>query len=144
MKNSQQHNIITYNTKYKNSLIGHLGILFHESELGTVIASMPVTSHTSQPVGYLSGGASLALAESIAGHGSYLLCLENEFPCGIQVSGNHIKSVPIGKLVKGKGQIIHKGNTTHLWHIDIINEEEEIVSTARVVNHIIKNKSNKG
>lgn len=104
---------------------------------------MPVTNHTSQPFGYLSGGASLALAESIAGHGSYLLCLENEFPCGIQVSGNHIKSVPIGKLVKGKGQIIHKGNTTHLWHIDIINEEEEIVSTARFVNHIIKSNSNK-
>lgn len=141
MKDSYIANINQYNAKYQDSLIGHLGITFQNSKLGTVIASMPVTNHTAQPFGYLSGGASLALAESIAGHGSYLLCLENEFPCGVQVSGNHLKSVPIGTFVIGKGQIMHKGNTIHVWHVDIVNEKEKLVSTVRIVNHIIKKKN---
>ena len=93
-----------------------------------------------QPFGMLNGGASLALAEIAAGHGSMSLCREGEYACGIQVSGNHISSVPVGGKVIANGQLIHRGNSSHIWNIDITTPEGKLVSTIRVVNFILKKK----
>ena len=56
------------------SMGAHLGIQFLEMEEGYVKAQMPVDERTCQPFGILNGGASLALAEIVAGHGSIPLC----------------------------------------------------------------------
>ena len=88
----------------------------------------------------LNGGASLALAEIAAGHGAMSLCREGEYACGIQVSGNHISSVPVGGKVIANGQLIHRGNSSHIWNIDITTPEGKLVSTIRVVNFILKKK----
>lgn len=92
------------------------------------------------PLAMLNGGASLALAEIAAGHGSMSLCREGEYACGIQVSGNHISSVPVGGKVIANGQLIHRGNSSHIWNIDITTPEGKLVSTIRVVNFILKKK----
>ena len=55
------------------SMIGFLGIKFTDVKSDSIHATMPVNIKTSQPNGWLHGGASLALAESLAGAGSYLL-----------------------------------------------------------------------
>jgi 1,4-dihydroxy-2-naphthoyl-CoA hydrolase len=56
---------------------------------------------------------------------------------GTQVSGNHT-----GVLIKGKAlaeaKIIHQGNKTHIWNVDVKNEEERLISTVRVTNMIVK------
>lgn len=90
---------------YSNSMAEHLGIRFMPSATDEVRAEMPVDHRTSQPFGMLNGGASLALAEIAAGHGSMSLCREGEYACGIQVSGNHISSVPVGGKVIANGQL---------------------------------------
>ena len=72
----------------RDSMGEHIGIKFISMEEGKVVATMPVDNRTSQPFGILNGGASLALAEIVAGHGSVPLCAPNEMPCGIQVSAN--------------------------------------------------------
>ena len=61
---------------YSNSMAEHLGIRFMPSATDEVRAEMPVDHRTSQPFGMLNGGASLALAEIAAGHGSMSLCRE--------------------------------------------------------------------
>ena len=78
---------------YSNSMAEHLGIRFLPSTEDAVHAEMPVDHRTSQPFGMLNGGASLALAEIVAGHGSTSLCREDEYACGVQVSGNHLSAV---------------------------------------------------
>lgn len=126
---------------YQNSMIGHLGIVFIESEDDkTVKATMPVDYRTSQPFGLLNGGASLALAECIAGHGSYLMCDENTYPVGVQVSANHIFSVPVGEVVTGVGTLIHKGKSSHIWNVDIISQNNKLISTVRIVNVVYNRK----
>ena len=86
-------------TNHKNtyelpeSLATNLGIHILFNEDGTVKASMPVDSRTSRPCepeDILNGGASLALAETVAGYGSLAICSSQENPVGIQVSANHI------------------------------------------------------
>lgn len=126
---------------YKDSMIGHLGILFLESEDANMVkASMPVDHRTCQPFGMLNGGASLALAECIAGHGSSLLCSEDTFAVGVQVSANHISTVPVGQEVTGIGTLIHKGRSSHVWNVEILSQEGKLISTIRVVNFVYSKK----
>ena len=68
---------ITCKPDYSNSMAEHLGIRFLPSTEDAVHAEMPVDHRTSQPFGMLNGGASLALAEIVAGHGSTSLCLRS-------------------------------------------------------------------
>ena len=115
----------------KGSMGEHLGIEFTSMEEGKVTAIMPVDHRTCQPFG---------LAEIMAGHGSVPLCSPNEMPCGIQVSANHVGMVKVekGAYVKATGTLIHRGRTTHIWNIDITTPEGKLVSTARIVNQIVK------
>lgn len=115
-----------------------LGIRFHQVAEGYVKATMPVNERTCQPFGILNGGASLALAEIVAGHGSVPLCSEREMPCGIQVSANHLGMVPVGTYVEATGRLVHRGRTSHLWNVDITTPEGKLISTARIVNQIVK------
>ncbi len=85
---------------YSNSMAEHLGIRFLPSTEDAVHAEMPVDHRTSQPFGMLNGGASLALAEIVAGHGSMSLCREGEYACGVQVSGNHLSAVPVRQSIR--------------------------------------------
>ena len=133
----------TYNPDYSNSMVGHLGITFLPPATDgdeTVRAEMPVDHRTSQPFGMLNGGASLALAEIVAGHGSMSLCRDGECACGMQVSGNHISPVPVGGKVIAPGRLIHRGSSSHIWNIDITTPEGRLVSTVRIVNFIFKQK----
>lgn len=120
-------------------MIGHLGITFYKSENeDEVKATMPVNLHTCQPFGYLNGGASLALAECVAGHGSNLLCDADSYAVGAQVSANHVSSVPVGQTVTAIGKIIHKGKSSHVWNVDILSESGKLVCSARIVNFVCR------
>ena len=124
-----------------NSMENHLGIVFLPTdEDGTTHAEMPVDNRTCQPYGTLHGGASLALAESLAGYSSWAYCPPNEIPVGMQVTGNHISPVKVGNKVHAIGKLVHKGSTTHIWDITIQTMTGKLVASVRVVNYIIRKK----
>ena len=92
-----------------------------------------------QPFGFLSGGASLALAENLAGVASSALC--PGCACvGIEVSGSHVKAVVEGDTVTAHARMLHKGTTLHVWNVDIKDTANELISNVRVTNYIIKQK----
>lgn len=123
-----------------HSMIGVLGIVFTNFENDSIHATMPVSSKTCQPNGWLHGGASLAFAESLAGAGSYLLVDRDQFNVyGLQVSGNHITSVNQG-ILQGDAQLIHKGKTTHVWEVKISDDNHKLISVVRVTNIITDKK----
>ena len=55
------------NESFKGTLMENLGIVITKIGKGRVEATMPVDHRTVQPVGILHGGATIALAETIAG-----------------------------------------------------------------------------
>ena len=125
----------------KNSLVEHLDIKFTEVTETTVVAQMPVHSSTHQPMGYLHGGASLALAETVGSAGSLFMVNTQKYNVfGLQVSANHISSIRDGFVI-ATGKIIHKGRTTHVWDIEIRDEENKLISVARVTNAIVEKKA---
>lgn len=124
----------------KPNLSTALGMEFISTpEDDTCMARMKVDERNRQPFGFLSGGASLALAENVAGVGSSSLC--KGCACvGIEVSGSHVKAVGEGDTVTAYARLQHKGRTLHVWHVEIRDTTGELISTVRVTNYIIKHK----
>lgn len=105
-------------------------------EPDTCMARMKVDGRNRQVFGFLSGGATLALAENLAGVGSMSLC-PDKICVGINVSGSHVKAVLEGDTVTATAHILHKGKTLHQWHIDICNTAGELISSVEVTNFVM-------
>ena len=123
--------------KAKPNLSTVLGMEFLSTpEDDMCMARMHVDERNRQPFGFLSGGASLALAENVAGVGSSSLC-PGKMCVGIEVSGSHVKAVAEGDTVTATAHLQHKGSTLHVWQVDICDTTGELISTVRVTNYII-------
>ena len=124
----------------KPNLSTALGMEFISTPEGdTCMARMKVDERNRQPFGFLSGGASLALAENVAGVGSSALC--PGCACvGIEVSGSHVKAVVEGDTVTAYARLLHQGTTLHVWNVDIKDTAGDLISNVRVTNYIIKHK----
>ena len=126
------------NQRARHALMGNLGIQYTYASEDRVEATMPVDERTRQPFGILHGGATLALAETVAGLGSMILCNPDEIVVGMQVSGNHISSAHEGDTVRAVGTIVHKGRSSHVWNVDVFTSTAKLVSSIRVVNSVLK------
>ena len=126
------------NERARHALMGNLGIQYTYASDERVEATMPVDYRTRQPFGILHGGATLALAETVAGLGSMIICEPDEIVVGMQVSGNHISSAHEGDTVRAVATIVHKGRSSHVWNVDVFTSTNKLVSSIRVVNRDIK------
>lgn len=125
------------NERARHALMGNLGIQYTYASDERVEATMPVDYRTRQPFGILHGGATLALAETVAGLGSMIICEPDEIVVGMQVSGNHISSAHEGDTVRAVATIVHKGRSSHVWNVDVFTSTNKLVSSIRVVNSVI-------
>lgn len=115
----------------KQTLIDLLGIKLVEMNEEKVIATMPVDERTHQPFGYLHGGASVVLAETVASMGTYhLIDPERELCFGLEINANHIRSKQSG-TVTAIGTPLHKGKTTMVWDVKIVDEDEQLICVSR-------------
>ncbi|MCB2219575.1 MAG: hotdog fold thioesterase [Bacteroidetes bacterium] len=120
------------NEQNKGTLMEQLGIEYLVVEEGFIKAKMPVDHRTKQPFQILHGGASLALAETIASLGSAVLVdLEKTDIRGASVTANHIGAVRSGSVI-GEATIIHRGKMTHVWDVQIKDEMGNKASIARI------------
>lgn len=116
----------------RNTLMETLDIEFTEVGEDYLIARMPVNSRVHQPDGVLHGGATLALAESVGSLASHVfLNTDDFFIRGIEISGNHLKSISEG-YVFAKARFLHKGRTTQLWDIRVTNESGQLISVVKL------------
>lgn len=128
------------NTLCKNTLITHLGIKITEYTKDHVTGTMPVDDTTRQPMGFLHGGATLSLAETMASIGSAMQTdLTKYHIFGVQVTGNHLKTVRSG-LVTATAKLLHKGKTSHIWDCDIRDQNHKLISVVRVSIAVVEKK----
>ena len=128
------------NAQAQTTLMGNLGIQYTYASHERIEATMPVDHRTRQPFGILHGGATLALAETVAGLGSMVICNPDEFVVAMQVSGNHISSAHEGDTVRAVATIVHKGRSSHVWNVDVFTSTGKLVSSIRVMNSVMKRK----
>lgn len=113
------------------TLLAPLGIEVTQLDLDCVCGKMPVDRRTHQPMGVLHGGASVALAESLASLGANLnLDWDKQMAVGLEINANHMRSVSSG-FVHGEAKPIHLGRTTQVWNIEIKSDSGKLICTSR-------------
>ncbi|MDH5608206.1 MAG: hotdog fold thioesterase [Cyclobacteriaceae bacterium] len=121
----------------KGCMVEHVGIELTEIGSDFLIGKMPVDHRTHQPMGLLHGGASVVLAETLGSIASTLLLdMKKQYAVGLEINANHIKSARSG-YVTGKCMPIHIGKGTHVWQIEIKNEEGQLVCISRLTLAIL-------
>jgi 1,4-dihydroxy-2-naphthoyl-CoA hydrolase len=102
-----------------------------------VVATMPVDDRTRQPFGLLHGGASAALAETVASLGAFLnVDPETQAAVGVELNANHIRGKTEG-IVTATATPLHRGRTIHVWEIRIEDEEARLICASRCTLAIV-------
>lgn len=125
------------NRRGEQSMSDFLGIVFTEVGDNFLIATMPASPRTKQPIGIIHGGASVVLAETIASTAANMVVDFNQYYCvGLEINANHIRSVREGS-VQAITRPIHLGKTTQVWSIEITNQEGQITCMSRMTAYVI-------
>ena len=125
------------NSINENTLASHIGIEFTEIGSDYLVARMPVDKRTTQPYNILHGGASVVLSETLGSQAAAaLLDLDKQYPVGLEINANHIKSISSG-YVYGRVTPIHIGRSTHVWETRITDTENNLICISKLTVAIL-------
>lgn len=115
----------------KGGMPKDLGVRFTELEPERVEATMPVDDRHLQPVGFLHGGVSVVLAESVATVGAWLNCPPGKGAFGSEVSASHLRPKRKGTMLTAVGMPVHVGHNGQVWQVRISDENDKPVCLSR-------------
>ena len=114
-----------------------LGIELLELTDDRVVATMPVDARTRQPYGILHGGASIALAETVASLGATQRIDRDRFiAVGQEINGNHLRAKADG-IVTATAVLVHAGRSSQVWSIEIRDEQGRLVCISRCTMAVV-------
>lgn len=131
------------NQRGKNTMVEYLGIEFIDVGDNFLTAQMPVTSQVKQPLGFVHGGANVALAETVASLGANAVVDQTKYYCvGLEINANHLRGVREGMII-ATASAMHLGRTTQVWHVELKDNfgNKTCISrmTAAVITRDLKN-----
>lgn len=131
MEQNHERFLLEDQEQYQNTMFGALGMKITELTPDRVVATMPVSAATRQYFGVLHGGASVALAETVASVGTYHQINQNtHVAVGMEINANHLRSKRDG-IVTATATPFHKGRTSMVWDIRITDEDERLICISR-------------
>lgn len=123
----------------RGTLLERCGMELHTLDEGGGTASMPVEGNT-QPAGLLHGGATIALAESIASFAAILQARavhgEGAQAVGTSVSALHHRSARSGRVV-ATCTPLHLGRQVANYLVEIHEEQGRLLSTVTVATQLL-------
>jgi 1,4-dihydroxy-2-naphthoyl-CoA hydrolase len=120
------------NARAKNTLAEHLGITFVEIGERHLTARMRLETNHMQPMGVMHGGASAALAETVASAAAnYCMIGESKMCVGVELNINHLRAVKEG-YIDAVAHPLHIGKMIQVWEIKIYDAEGRLTSAARL------------
>ena len=126
------------NAEYQVNMLKHLEIEITEVCSEYLCGRMPVNEKTRQPIGILHGGASAVFAETLSNIGANLCVDEKRYQCvGLSIHTSHLKTISKGYLY-GKAKFVHLGRSTHVWEINITDENKRLISVSRLTVAVLK------
>ena len=114
----------------KEGLVKDLGIEYVGLEPERVVMKMPVDGRHVQPLGYLHGGASVVLAETVATTGAWLNCPPGKVAFGSEINASHLRPKRSGTLT-AVGTPVQVGSTNQVWEVFIHDEDDKPVCVSR-------------
>lgn len=120
-----------------NTMAEHLAIHFIDVGDDYLKATMPVDQRTKQPLGYLNGGASCALAETVASTAAnYCVDQKEKYCVGLSLTANHLRPATQG-LVTAMAKPIHLGNKTQVWEVSITDQQNKLICVIRMTMAVV-------
>jgi 1,4-dihydroxy-2-naphthoyl-CoA hydrolase len=131
MSNDVLYSLPQFKGLQQDTLLKALGMEVIEATKERVVARMAVTPTVHQPYGLLHGGASVALAETVASIGAMLNVTDpNQGAVGIEINANHLRAARDG-YVTATAKPIHVGRSTQVWGIEIVDDKGRAVCISR-------------
>lgn len=119
------------------NMVSHLGIELTELGADSLVGTMPVDERTTQPVGLLHGGASVALAESLGSIAANLCVDTDQWVCvGQEINASHLRPVRKGRVV-GTARAIHIGRSSQVWEIGVVDDRQRKVCEVRLTVAVV-------
>ena len=120
-----------------NTAVSHLGIEFTEYGDDFICARIHVDERTCQPYGILHGGVSVVLAETLGSTAAALSIPEGHRCVGLSVTANHIRAGRKGSWITATARPAHRGRTTHVWNIELHNDEGKLTCNCSLTMSIL-------
>lgn len=139
----QELSLDQVNALSKGTMIDHIGIELIELGDDFIRGRMPVDARTCQPHGILHGGASVALAETLASIGcQFTVDWERFHVVGLEINANHVRGVREGFVV-GTACAVHLGRRTQVWEIRITDSRDKLVCISRITLAVLERSEDK-
>lgn len=123
--------------RQQETLLSTIGIEIVEAGRERVVARMPVGPRVHQPFGLLHGGASVALAETVASTGAWMnVDQERERVVGLEINANHLRAKRDGVLT-AVATPVHVGRRTQVWEVRVTDEAGKAVCVSRCTLAVI-------
>ena len=119
-----------------DTLMATIGIEITEATPERVVAIMTVDGRVHQPYGILHGGASVALAETVASVGGAVSVGAGKRVVGLEINANHLRGKREG-VVTAVGTPLHRGRSTQVWEIEIRDEAARLICVSRCTLAVI-------
>src|SRR5947209_11143099 len=144
MEFSSEEIVAQINNTREGSVWDVLDIRLVSAEKDKVIATMPIGPNQRQQVGYLHGGISVVLAESVASLGTVLnIDANKQMAFGLEINANHLRPKRDGQLT-AIATPIYKGRTTHVWDIKISDENDKLICISRCTVAVVNRPPDNG
>ena len=126
----------TLTSLHVGTAVERLGIEFLEVGDDFIRARVPVDSRTRQPMGILHGGVSVVLAETLGSCGAAYSAPPGHRAVGLDINANHLRSASEG-WVSGIARPVHIGRSTHVWQIELSNDQGQPTCVSRLTMAIL-------
>ena len=121
-----------------HTLAERVGIQFTEVGDDYLRAIMSVDHRTCQPMRILHGGASVALAETLASVAANLIVDRAKWRCvGQEINANHLRPAPEGSVVTATARPFHIGARSQVWGVEICNAQGQRICVSRVTMAVV-------
>jgi 1,4-dihydroxy-2-naphthoyl-CoA hydrolase len=125
------------NERSRGTLVETLGIELVALGDDSLTGRMPVDGRTHQPAHVLHGGASVALAETLASWAATFTVDREKHHCvGLEINANHVRSIASG-WVTGTARPLHLGRSTQIWDVRVVDEQERLVCVSRITMAVL-------
>lgn len=119
-----------------------LGVTVVEGSTTRVRMDMPITADVLQPIGFLHGGATIALLESCSSYASMLGCdLEKEYSFGSHIDIKHLNTAK-GGMVHGVAELervedLGPRGSKQFWHVEATDDGGRVLSTGTITCRVV-------
>lgn len=122
---------------FDDGMVGLLGIRILEATPDRCEAVMPITPAIQQPFGFVHGGATLTLLETVGSRAAALrVDPATEVAFGIHMDVRHRKSGKAGQ-VRGVAELDHVEGSRQVWAVAAYDDEGDVMSSGTFETKIV-------